>query len=1107
MMPNGQKGVSTGTLVVLPAVVAWALVAVGVVVRRPGLDTCRPEARAFSERPAVGDETLPARLWQDPLETAYGAYDRLVSSEEGKPAPVSAPLDASTVALRIAERQFRGERILVLPVFISGETYSEDAENRLRTRYAVLSALSTAGYIPEDRNHIGYFTMDYPEQERGSDAKQAGGQQARKTTRRKFIIPFEWYEGSPLMQSPDERAECGFPEHVLVLWIDEGRLGDEPLKTLGAIVCQLRSRTERGHPGVRWLAAASEICRRPGSWWTLAKAVVMCAVEANPSVRVIGPTSSNTLVAMLCEVTKGRAAELTDVRFYSQRATICEELLHEELCKNVPLPCVPNLLERLNLRRTIADDEQVCEQLVHELKLRGVSSSESEAHVALVAEWDTAYARALPKTFIEAYFDGGSDDEDGEPNGATLENLHSFTYLQGIDGQLPGEQEAPKQVVAREARDEVAAMKRPEGKAQLDHIRRLEGQLKWWDRELKREGGRRRLRAIGILGSDVYDKLLILRALRPNFPGVIFFTTDLDARLLHPDERKWTRNLIVASSFGLRLRKELQGRIPPFRGCYQTSDFFATLLALKPEPWKEDTPCDLSVCQTFNALHALEEHLKKRSRGHNSIAAAVRVYEIARSGAYDLSLREENEAEQEGKKHIRSAHPLSPRDEPWLSWTRLFGILLVLTCLLVLLSFLSQSLRDGLKGPWKSGDKKRDSSAKYRRRLRIAVYAALVSTVALCVVIRLDQAHQDGEPFAVFQGISVWPTELLRLVVFLAGVFCFVAIAHHLAESRKEVEGLLASGERADRGAPSDRQSSDRRSEGPKDPEDKNDATWRRCAWKRFDEFLDIVLPPRKRTTDVRSLWQEYHSREACRHRTIRIVTFLLLYLGIAAPLFICFGPPCFPGRGDWSWWVDRVMLALSVISLILPLFAVLDITRLCGWFVGQLLEPETLRWPDEVRTNKAHERWLLPTDMDEWLSIRLIARHTVVVGKFIYYPFVVWFVMFISRHQVFDRWDWPLPVIAVMMFILLVAVYAAIVLRSSAKRARREALARLRKRVAAALDPERVARLERLISEVENERGGAFSGFTENPVVRAIVLPSGGLGALALLELLSKAF
>ena len=44
----------------------------------------------------------------------------------------------------------KGEKVLLLPVILRGGPYSEDREFRLRTRYAVVSALGVAGYQPKD---------------------------------------------------------------------------------------------------------------------------------------------------------------------------------------------------------------------------------------------------------------------------------------------------------------------------------------------------------------------------------------------------------------------------------------------------------------------------------------------------------------------------------------------------------------------------------------------------------------------------------------------------------------------------------------------------------------------------------------------------------------------------------------------------------------------------------------------------------------------------------------------------------------------------------------------------------------------------------------------
>ena len=64
--------------------------------------------------------------------------------------------------------------------------------------------------------------------------------------------------------------------------------------------------------------------------------------------------------------------------------------------------------------------------------------------------------------------------------------------------------------------------------------------------------------AIGVLGTDYYDRLLILPALQQAMPDKVYFTLELDTRFLHPDEQKWARNLIVASTLGLTIHSKLQ---------------------------------------------------------------------------------------------------------------------------------------------------------------------------------------------------------------------------------------------------------------------------------------------------------------------------------------------------------------------------------------------------------------------------------------------------------------------------------------------------------------------------------------------------------------------
>ena len=103
--------------------------------------------------------------------------------------------------------------------------------------------------------------------------------------------------------------------------------------------------------------------------------------------------------------------------------------------------------------------------------------------------------------------------------------------------------------------------------------------------------------------------------------------------------------------------------------------------------------------------------------------------------------------------------------------------------------------------------------------------------------------------------------------------------------------------------------------------------------------------------------------------------------------------------------------------------------------------------------------------------------------------------------------YPYPHSLSLVTAFLLLLATYAAILLRISAKRHRRHVLRDLRERLAIAQVPGQsvgsggARRLEQLIADIKDERSGAFCPIGENPVLRAVLIPSGGLGTLAVLQ------
>src|SRR5262249_1016694 len=148
-----------------------------------------------------------------------------------------------------------------------------------------------------------------------------------------------------------------------------------------------------------------------------------------------------------------------------------------------------------------------------------------------------------------------------------------FGYLRGLDGAVSNRADSKESAKGKKPdKPDISAIhsqstesiERAEGNSQFDYLRRLAANMKHTDDQL-RTSDKEGFKAIGILGNGLYDKLLVLQAIRNEFPQALFFTTDVDARFLHPNEFKWTRNLIVASSFGLKLHETLQGSVPPFR--------------------------------------------------------------------------------------------------------------------------------------------------------------------------------------------------------------------------------------------------------------------------------------------------------------------------------------------------------------------------------------------------------------------------------------------------------------------------------------------------------------------------------------------------------------
>jgi hypothetical protein len=530
------------------------------------------------------------------------------------------------------------------------------------------------------------------------------------------------------------------------------------------------------------------------------------------------------------------------------------------------------------------------------------------SHIALVSEWDTLYGRELPDTIERCLGENGTCRRGELDQSQRKEWLHTFKYMRGLDGQMPSADgpssgNGAKGFANKSDKDVKSTAKgapatkpqdRAEGQSQFDYLRRLGDRIQQLDSELRRKN-KDGIAAVGVLGSDLYDKLLVLQALRPLLPNALFFTTDLDALLLHPTAQTVTRNLIVASSFGLQLRPDIQGEIPPFRNSYQTADFLATRVAIHsddpPAPcWLRRPPLvfEIGSSREFQfATRGKPPEGKAQQEGHDDCTKHP-------AGAAEGE-RDDHAACKNDLRHCDEIQPIASAMIPPISKRLSLGLVLFGSC--VALGF--RSVRRRI---WKSLESLMNDSKGY-----VWVSTCAAATVAVLGLIVFDltgilheswpilanRLTEDGQPLSALEGISVWPTVFLRIAILAV---CIGFIVHswkllnrnmdriakdmYLVKTRDEVRAEQANTVR-------------------------NSPPW--IALERCVGYLppedddDNESVNRRSSKTVFRFWRMYEYRGRLTARMYRVAVAVLAMLLLWGTLFLIFDHPRAPTRGDIS--------------------------------------------------------------------------------------------------------------------------------------------------------------------------------------------------------------
>jgi hypothetical protein len=616
----------TDNLSIVASLLGFLLAVYSIFTQPVVVQSARPTQTGSGE-PTRSDVPAYARLWDDPFAVYSDIY---------------IPLPPNPQLLRDRQKTL----FLVIPT--KTFAYEEDKENRLRIRYAVQRALFDHGFVARSGNLISTIDLTPADENENTPAVSVRSADSRPGTtddapdRNKTSAPIqtsapvEIFSRSAWPNDQGAGPRDGFSA-VAIVWLPDSYI---------------------------WTADRTEPCSV--NLWSALRAIKtrLAGPEDHGDEWVfLGPSDSDAL-AFFEQHSRPLDSLPMKLSVVPYRATIAKPLLDRIVDRYSPFSLAADLKPNSQgpgaseLARTFgptearpADpriirfpngDDVLCLELLRAVRHHSISLLPAKPlRVLVLAEWDTLYGRGLAETFTALASRGNSPEahshdtyhqltdclasqpgtEDllnGLPASATIE-VRVLPYLRGLDGASTLYRKAYAQSVlgdsgksSMKAGDGSAQPARlgieaAEGTTQFDYIRRLiETDYKQHAPFFQRSA---RPDAVIIFGTDVYDKLALLEFLRQELRNPLYLTTDLDALYWHPHYLKFTKNLVVASPFPLRMNrlrtsvKEAQPGKPPdgimksvaFRDIHQSAVYLAVCRCLdsqqigsttfKPNDW------------------------------------------------------------------------------------------------------------------------------------------------------------------------------------------------------------------------------------------------------------------------------------------------------------------------------------------------------------------------------------------------------------------------------------------------------------------------------------------------------------------------------------------
>lgn len=1134
---SGDRGVSFP----VAALGMAALLLSSALLSHHGFDLLRlSESDVVKQRP-LAQPPVEARLWEDPLAATVrhrGRLKEICPPGATNPDP-RCPRDGTDRGELPSDVTQDPGNLTVIAALVPGASYMGVEEARRRIRYAVLAGLTAEGFVPDNSELMGLLKVPVCAQFAGC-----------KDTSTKMDVPYETFSNAS--------------RRVAVLWIDDFAIGKEWMSTLAVMLTTVappdtgRLRVLGPHTSGKLVDALNNLASPHSQLMIdfLNRLELISPFATAPADQLLTRKEHSAICPKprASDVKAGVGAGEAD----KNKAPDCIDTAFKDRLKRAKANDAPFFV------RTIGTDDVQIKLLKRELCARGLGDGRG-GRVILLSEWDSIYARSFVRT-LGSELDCRSEELQREPlpKDYLPTKYEIYSYLQGLDGATIDGASKQQRLVPRSADDSKGRdgkkdpdIEWPENRDQRDYVRRLVDRLQ----DEAQANPKKLVRAVGIIGVDVHDKLILAQALRPAFPERMLFTTDLDARLLHPNVAKYTRNLIVSSSLPLSpsdldppMPSEI--KVAPFRDVYQTAIFLGTRYASTAASSKD---CD-QACTDKKLRQTIASQLTKE-----------RLYEIGRRSEVRLGVDKQPSDDNDrlfyavlsfvvllgfgvlmtyGRPGPAMKLALSGEDPFRLStmivsgltvaaWGFALGVVaelalpghvgpqraIVLAATLVILFWMAiYPGQPGRRTAW----------------LRIGCMAVLSVVGAWCFL-QVQADHADmREPFALLSGVSGWPSQLLRtLAVLLFG--WFVDYTWNGSRQATDDIGTDYFGVKA---------------EQEQSPVASGAGIIHRTVTALQDMSLWFWQPKVERRgmtpdearrhglvddggIDGARLWRSYLCL-LLNGRRFRRTVFWLVLVGIFvwAEMKVFGGDlPEVPARGLDDRALFLITIFVSVFGTITLMVMVSDATILTWRFIQVLKNLRTV-YPeatverfaaelgpdmvtDEAKVSlwvaaRVHERGAVGRTarnslLDDWIDARLLADHTAAIAPLIFFPFTLLGLLIIARSPMFDNWAVAGPVLVVLTTYLLWTIAMATMLNFAAETARRKALESMRKDLlwlqgAGATYKLLAEHFPSLIKQVEDLRKGAFAPFFEQPLVRAVLVPLGGVGGIQLLDMLAFA-